>query len=179
MNTGLIPLRYATALLSYAEAKNQEKEIYDSALRLIANMRLHSRIQPVLENPAIDARQKTEIIIKAAGSDSFQLFNSFLELVFKNRREAYLMRIMLRYADIYRRKNNIYSGKLITATDISDTTARRLIKIIEDKNNGVLEMEQVVDPDLIGGFVLEMNNFRLDASVKNQLLVMKNELTAK
>lgn len=179
MNTGMIPLRYASALLSFAEQHGQEKQIYDSALRLVANMRRHNRIQPMLENPAVAAANKIEIVRKATENADNKVLNGFIELVFKNKRETYLLRIMLRYADLYRKKNNIYSGKLITASTINDTTAKRLIRIIEDRNNGVLEMEQVVEPALIGGFILEMNNLRLDASVRNQLLMMKNELTAK
>lgn len=179
MNTGMIPLRYASALLSFAEQHGQEKQIYESALRLVANMRRHNRIQPMLENPAVASANKIEIVRKASEDADNKVLNGFFELVFKNKRETYLLRIMLRYADLYRKKNNIYSGKLITASTISENTAKRLTRIIEDRNNGVLEMEQVVEPALIGGFILEMNNLRLDASVRNQLLMMKNELTAK
>lgn len=179
MNTGLIPMRYATALFDYAKSNGEEKTLYGIAGVLLANMRKHDRIQTMLENPAISLDQKSDIIKKAAGTESNIVFNRFLELIFTNQREALLYRILTRYMSLYRTRYNIFSGKLITAAEIDSKTANDLTRIIEKRNQGVLEMEQIVQPDLIGGFVLEMNNIRLDASVKSRLQQIKNELSTK
>jgi F-type H+-transporting ATPase subunit delta len=86
---------------------------------------------------------------------------------------------MLKYIDFYREKNNIYSGKLITATAIDALTEKRLIAIIENQKKGTLEVKKEINEALLGGFILEVDNTRWDASMQSQLQKIKNELISK
>jgi F-type H+-transporting ATPase subunit delta len=83
---------------------------------------------------------------------------------------------MLKYIDFYRDRLNIYSGKLITATAIDAKLEKKLISVIENRKEGTLELHKEVNPDLIGGFILEVDNTRWDASIKRQLQAIMNGL---
>jgi len=91
-------------------------------------------------------------------------------------RESYYQGIMLKFIDLYREKNNIYLGSLITASNIDALTEKKLTAVIESRRNGKLEIKKSIQSDLIGGFILEVDNTRWDASIKRQLQTIKNEL---
>ena len=73
------------------------------------------------------------------------------------------------YITLYRRENNITRGKLITAVAVSDQIETKMKQMVEHKTNGTVEFNTEVDPDIIGGFILEYDTYRMDASVKSKL----------
>lgn len=176
MNTGMIPMRYATALLSYASESKQEELLYEKAKIIVRNFAEQPRLRAALENPVLSFDAKRKLMITAAGTTTDKVLDKFIDLLLKNNRETFLQFIMLKYIDLYRVKNNIYSGKLITASKIDASTEKKLTSVIESQKNGKLEIQKSVDPELIGGFILEVDNTRWDASIKRQLQTIKNEL---
>ena len=76
----------------------------------------------------------------------------------------------------YREQNNLIQAKLSTAAALSPETESKLRKLVESKTNGKVEFTTSVDEDLIGGFVLEYDTYRLDASVKRQLSTILSNL---
>jgi F-type H+-transporting ATPase subunit delta len=73
------------------------------------------------------------------------------------------------YVTLYRQQKNIILGKLTTATRVSAATEQKMRQMVEAKTQGTVEFETQVNPDIIGGFVLEYDTFRMDASVKSRL----------
>ncbi len=73
------------------------------------------------------------------------------------------------YITLYRRQKNIIRGKLTTAVPVSSETENKMRAMVESKAKGAVEFETDVDPDIIGGFILEYDTFRMDASVKSKL----------
>lgn len=175
MNNGLIASRYATALLGFAENQKLEKEFFEIAKTLSKSFATHAELNKVLENPVVDGLTKKKILLTASATKNAS-FSAFIELLISNKREVYTQRIMLRFLDVYRRKNQILSGKLITASELDSVTEKRMIAVIEKSTNGSLEIEKELDSSLIGGFILEVDNTRWDASIKRQLQTLKNEL---
>ena len=80
------------------------------------------------------------------------------------------------YVTLYRQQKNIISGRLITATAVSPSTEQKMRQMVESKTNGTVEFETEIDPDIIGGFILEYDTYRMDASVKAKLNTILNTL---
>ncbi|MGC3978726.1 MAG: F0F1 ATP synthase subunit delta [Paludibacteraceae bacterium] len=175
MNLGLIPVRYATALLDFAEESNSQDAVYTDIMRLAESFSNTKELKVVFENPVLSKEDKKKIILTAAGIKVTPVFESFVDLVLKNNREAQLHNIVLKYEDLYRKKNNVLHGKLTTAVSIDETTEEKLIKLVEKQIKGTLELEKVVDPSILGGFLMEIDSVRWDASIRNQLNKIKNE----
>jgi F-type H+-transporting ATPase subunit delta len=100
----------------------------------------------------------------------------FIDLLLKNKREERLQYIALRFLELYRKKFNILSGTLITATKVDKPTYNRLKSFIESKTGETLELERLTDASILGGFILQIGDNRLDTSVSGQLLRIKSEL---
>lgn len=73
------------------------------------------------------------------------------------------------FITLYRKQNNLIQAKLSTAAALTPDTEAKLRALVESKTNGTVEFTSEIEPDLIGGFVLEYDTYRLDASVKRQL----------
>lgn len=179
MNTGLIPVRYATALLNYAGAGDVQKQVYLETQTLAAHFAQFAKLRAALDNPVLSVQDKRKLIITASGTSVSAAFERFLDLVLQNNREAHLQEIALKYIDLYRKKNNIFYGKLTTATTINAETEKKLMVLIETTTGGTIEMEKVVDPEIIGGFQFEVDFVRWDASVSGQLRRIRNEYIEK
>jgi len=176
MNTGLISTRYATALLKYSVELNQQKEVY-SALRFF--LKVYGNVlelRKALHTNSITKSEKKNILIAACGGNVPSSLSEMIELVVKNERHGLINNIALRYIDLYRERFNIQHGKLVTAIPLDEKTKERFIKRIESIINKELEIETEVDPDIIGGFLLYLDDQRLDASISGKLNRIRSEL---
>jgi F-type H+-transporting ATPase subunit delta len=175
MNNGLIAARYATALLGFANQSAFAERVYLEAKAVTNSYFQFGQLRTVLDNPVMPIGQKREIILLAGGGKASTIFEQFIDLVLQNKREVHLQAIMLKYIDLYRKQKNIHSGKLITATNVESTTEKRLISMIEMQTGGTVEIEKVVDPTILGGFLFEVDFVRMDASLAGQLQRIKSE----
>lgn len=80
------------------------------------------------------------------------------------------------YITLYRKQKNIIRGRLVTATPVSSATERKMQEMVESMTHGTVEFNTEVDPDIIGGFILEYDTYRMDASVKTHLRKILAEL---
>lgn len=176
MNTGLISTRYATAMLEYAVELNQQKEVY-SALKMF--LEVHGNVlelRKALHTHTILKADKKSIIVVACGGNVPSSLSEMIDLVIKNDRQELLDYIALRYIDLYRERFNIQHGKLITAVSIDEKTKERFVKRLEKFIDKELEIDTEVNPDIIGGFVLYLDDHRLDASISGKLSRIRSDV---
>jgi len=179
MNTGLIPVRYATALLDFANASELQDRVYIEAKSVIKSYFQFSELRTVLDNPVLAKAEKRKIIIMAAGGKVCKPFEKFIDLLLENNREKFLLSVSLKYIDLFRKQKNIHYGKLTTASPINAATEKRLMAMVENTTGGTIEMEKVIDPEILGGFLFEVDFVRWDASISGQLRRIKKEYIEK
>jgi F-type H+-transporting ATPase subunit delta len=179
MNTGLIPVRYATALLDFANVNNEQDRVYTEAKSITKSYFQFSELRTVLDNPVLAAAEKRKIILLAAGGDVSKSFERFLVLILENNREKFLHEIALKFIDLYRKQKNIHYGKLTTAAEVNAATEKKLMAMVENTTGGTIEMDRVVDPEILGGFLFEVDFVRWDASVSGQLRRIRQEYIEK
>lgn len=177
MNASFIPVRYAGALYEFALGHGSDYEIYVQVGQLAGLLTNEKSLREILGNPVLSAKVKKAFLQQAFSSPFHPDLDTFLDMVFLKRREAYLNFIFLRYTDIYRDRNNIHFGKLITAVEVNAETEEKLLGVMGRQTHGTLEIEKIVDKELIGGFVLEVDNVRWDASVAGQLKRVRKEFS--
>jgi len=179
MNTGLIPVRYATALLDFANVSVLQDRVYIETKTLTKSYFQFSELRTVLDNPVLIKAEKRKIIILAAGGSVSKPFEKFIDLLLDNNRESHLFSISLKYIDLFRKQKNIHYGKLTTASPINEATEKKLIAMVENTTGGTIEMEKIIDPEIIGGFMFEVDFVRWDASISGELRRIKKEYIEK
>ncbi|OAV69694.1 F-type ATPase subunit delta [Bacteroidales bacterium Barb6XT] len=169
MNTGIISVRYSKAIYQYASAQGEETLLYGEMKRLSEQFRLLPLLDKVLKDPTVSAETKMEVVTTAANDKASNSFQRAFQLVLRNGRGGYIQHIALMYDKVYRKEKNILTAKLTTIQPADETIQRDLVRLIPKEAEEQIEFKAATDPDIIGGFVLEIEDMRLDASVKNQL----------
>lgn len=172
-------MRYAKALLSFAKAEGKEEQVYGEMKKLASNYIHAAGLHRAIDNPVINASTKHKLLCEAAGGkDISTQIKRFFDLVLQSRREKFLPFMACAYIDLYREDKNILIGHLATAVE-SSKLVRHLEKLAGERTRGRVELEATVDPKLIGGYIIELSGYRLDASVANQLKRVKQQFVAR
>lgn len=170
MDNGLIPRRYAKALFKFAMEHGSAKVVYEEMKEVIQSFEANPRLQKVLGNPFVSAEEKRAILKAAAGDKSENDYLGFIKLVTEQHREAYAWQMALAYRDIYRHENKISQVRITTAAALPSSEMERLRKMVSDSfKDRTLEFSEVVDSELIGGFTVDVDDTRMDASLRNEL----------
>lgn len=176
MDNGKISVRYARALLNQANIEHCADEVYACLMRLTANYGIAiNQFNEVLSNPMIDTKEKLQLLHTAIGEPIHPFVTHFLEFLTAKKRENKVFLIALEYQELYRKANNIVRADITTAMAIDDTALEQIRAFIEQKLHSTVETHLKVDPTLIGGFTLDIEHSRMDASIKGQLEKLKTE----
>ena len=171
MNEGLIPRRYAKALYKVALERKSDSRLYELMTNLADAYSASPLLRDIIANPFVDVKDKTDAISAAAKSNAEDTtFADFLKLLITNRRIELCGDIAYAYISYYREEHNIKRVEVVSAAPLDSSVEKRIKSIIEQHlHGGSMEFSTKVDSDLIGGFVITVDNERLDASLKNQL----------
>lgn len=172
MDQGLLPRRYAKALYKYAAEKNATADVYAYMQDIDRAFASTPGLQAAMANPFVSDDEKQHLAAAAAGidADKSPVLADFIALLIKNRRIDMLHQTALAYARLYRKENNIYSVIIESAAPLADSDRERICALVQRHLAGATaEFSFKTDPSLIGGFVVNIENERLDASVKNEL----------
>ena len=175
MDTGIISNRYAKAVFQYALERREENRLREELKVLSGQFLAVPTLNNVLHDPTIPAAVKINVLTTAAGGEISDSCRQFIRLVIKNGRARYMKSIALMYDKVYRKAKNKVILKLVTTEPASDEMKNKLVQLIHYKNEQVDFMAKT-DADIIGGFILEIDDLRLDASIRNQLNQLRLEL---
>ncbi len=176
MDIGVVSVRYARALLKSATEQKLEDAVYKDMLTLANSYVRVPQLRVTIDNPMLAKDSKKSLLLTACGEQSSPLTGRFIELVLSEDRETILQFMANSYITLYRQQKNIIRGRLITATAVSPETEQKMRQMVESRTKGTVEFETEVKPEIIGGFVLEYDTYRMDASVKNRLQTILQKL---
>jgi F-type H+-transporting ATPase subunit delta len=129
----------------------------------------------LLENPEVESTVKADVLARVAqGSD--ELVVNFLRLLAEKGRAAELADVALELDSLVAAEQRVLDVELTTATELSDDEFGRILGRIETASGRKVQAERKVDPDLIGGIVLQAGSMRLDASVRGRLERLRQDL---
>jgi F-type H+-transporting ATPase subunit delta len=177
MRVNLLAKRYAQALFDLAlEMKIQDKIVKD--MQLISEvLQEHRELRKLLKNPVVDDFKKVKLLDAVFGNHIQKLTEKFFALIIKKDREMYLEPVCEAYIDIYRKYNNILPLELITAFKADKKTKDTIVKKVADATKLNIELHETVNEDIVGGFIINYEDYQFDASIKTQLKELKNEFS--
>lgn len=179
MNIGVVCKRYAKALLLYSMQQGREEKVYEEVKYLAQNYYKVPKLRKAVDNPILGKSEKLSLLKEASGGkDVSNEIMRFFDLVLHEKRESFLQFMLWSFIDQYRQKKRIRVGRLTTAVEAPKLVAK-LEKMVGKDQGLKLELTNVVDPAIIGGFIIEFTDYRVDASVANQLQRVKSQFIAR
>ena len=132
-------------------------------------------------NPVLTTREKYSLICTAAAGSMnvSREFSRFVTLVLKNGRESMLQYICVAFLNLYRSKKHIGVARLVTAVPVSTEVEERIRKSASTTLHARMELHTEVDTSIEGGFIFDINDYRLDASIATQLRRVKQQFIDK
>jgi F-type H+-transporting ATPase subunit delta len=166
---------YANALFEAARDQGKLDAVREQLQQVVEAEAQVPELRELLRNPQLDPRARAAAIEDVLG-DAEELLRNFLLVLADKGRTGQLEEIARELERLIARHEGIVHAELTTAVELSDEDARKLLDQIEQASGRKVEAKRSVDPDLIGGIVLQVGSHRLDASVRGRLERLRRQL---
>jgi len=166
---------YARALFDAAKERGVLDRVREELGDLRAAMEQVPELATVLANPEVDQAVKGAILADVLG-EADEATRNFLRLLAEKGRTADLDDIAREFDSLVAAEERVLEVELTTAVELSEDDFRSLVAQIERASGRTVDASRSVDPDLIGGLVLQAGSLRLDASVRGRLERLRHEL---
>jgi F-type H+-transporting ATPase subunit delta len=129
----------------------------------------------LLENPEVESRVKADVLEQILGG-SDELVRNFVRIVVEKGRAGEIRTIAAEFEALVAEQARVLDVEVTTASELSDADFDRIVADIEKRSGRAVQASRSVDPNLIGGIVLQAGSMRLDASVRGRLDRLRQEL---
>jgi F-type H+-transporting ATPase subunit delta len=166
---------YARALFQAAQEAGRLGAVREELADFVQATRDVPELGALLRNPQLDPRAKSAALADLLG-DADELTRNFLLLLVEKGRAAQLEEIDREFEALVAQEERRLAVELTTAYELSDDEADAIVRQIEQASGRTVEATRQVDPELIGGIVLQAGSMRVDASVRGRLERLRHEL---
>ncbi len=179
MNSGVIASRYAKALLKYADEAGAGDKVYSQACVLALRLMEVRQLRDFIEtHPELSVDRKLELLESALGESLVPELVAFVRLVSAGRRMEFFSRMLYHFIALYRSAHNMKVGRVVTAVPVAGLK-EKLETLLRERTGADIQVYEKINPDILGGFIFEMDGYRLDASVENQFREIRRQLIEK
>ena len=161
--------RYAKALLELAIEQKAEDTVKADMEVLLSALNQSRELRNLMMSPVVKADQKQVIIDKIFGEHIGDLTMRFLKLLTQKHREMYLREMAAAYSAAWRKHKDIKELRITSAQALTDAQRKTMIEKAKAWAGSDIEIEERIDPELIGGFVLRLEDRQIDASVASRI----------
>ena len=170
MNKTLLANRYAKALYEFSNDLNESEFVLNKTRLILDSFIQYPELNKFLADPLMDKNKKKSILNEIIGQDNNLIFDRFFSLLLKNKREVFMKRICRAYINVWNIENNIQEGDLYSTYDLNDESLNKIKNIFQPVfPSKKIILNRKIDKNLIGGFMVQMGTYRVDASVKYEL----------
>ena len=169
-------IRYAKAILDIAQTSGNADAVNNDMTSIVNAITSSPELKDFLTSPVIRMDVK-----KSAMSEVFSNVqketNSLFHLLFENKRFEILESIAIQYNRLFDESNAIEVAKVTTAFPITPELETKVLAKIAEFSNKKITIENIVDPTIIGGFILRVGDQQYNASVASKLSELKREFS--
>ncbi len=168
--------RYAKSLIDLAIEKESLDKVYEDMQFIQAIIKDNRDFAALLKSPVVAADKKQAIIEAVTKGKIGELTALFTNLLIRKGRESNFLEITQAFIEQYKSYKKIYTVKLTTASPVTESVKAEIVdkvKSLSDMQN--IELDTAVDESLIGGFVLQVGDKLVDASIAYDLNVIKKQ----
>jgi len=162
-------------LFEAAKEKGRLAEVHQELSDFAGAVRDVPELRTVLRNPELDPETKAGIVAEVLGEADL-LIRNFLRLTAEKGRIGEIEDIAREFDRLMAAEERRLDVELTTAYDLSEDEASGILEQIEKASGRKVEASRKVDPNLIGGFVLQAGSMRVDASVRGRIERLRHEL---
>ena len=169
-------IRYAKAVLSLASDQKEALAVDNDMKLLSKTISENEDLDQLIKNAVIKSEVKKEMLNKIFPKLNVISSNLF-DLLVSNKRINILGDIALKYSQLFDDLNGKEKAIVTTAIPMTNDLEEKVLKKIKQLTSKTVELENIVDESIIGGFILRIGDKQYNASVSNKLNKLKREFT--
>lgn len=170
MKSGILHKRYAQALYDIAVEQNQLERVYQDVILINKVMEEnHRELRLPMINPTIPPAKKRRIFREIFGQHIHAVTLTYFDILFRKGREKEIPGIAVRFADVYLEHHNQVNATLTTAVELDKNTKQKIIALASQKTQKTVVLHEHIDPSIIAGFKIKIDDYLYDASVDTML----------
>jgi len=173
MSTTRIAARYAKPLLELAESMKVTEAVKADMQNFGAVCAESRDFELMLKSPIITHLKKAEILKKVFDGKVNKLTATFLDTVARKNRERYLPEIAEQFEVLYNEKRGFQKATVTTTLKLDDKTKKQFEKLVADITGKKPILEEKINVDLVGGYLLQLGDQQIDESISGQLKDLK------
>jgi len=177
MNNPRIAKRYAVSLLRLATEQGRAEQVYQNMKELALAVRGNRDLDRMFRSPLIKADAKNRVLAALFGSSFDPLTLSFLELVVRKHREAESGGMAESYVELYERQQGTVRVRVTSAKPLDAANQEVLEKRLRTTLGDGVAFAYSQDPDLLGGYVIQSGDLRVDASLRRDLQQLRRQFS--
>ncbi|PCI35682.1 MAG: ATP synthase F1 subunit delta [Flavobacteriaceae bacterium] len=170
-------IRYAKAMLSFAQDKQNEDAVFDDMSLVIATVDQTVELKQLLSSPVVKSDVKQNILTKIFGESTTEVTASLIQLLIKNKRLPILQEVAKQYIVLFDRLKGKEVAIVTTAIPLTDALNTQVLAKVKEITGKEAMIKNTIDPTIIGGFILRIGDVQYDASIANKLSALKQEFT--
>lgn len=171
MSVARIASRYAKTLIDLAVSEKKLERIKEDVESFHKLASESKDFRNFLKSPVIPKDKKEQIIHQLIDGKYDELTVKFLVLLINKHREIYLPEVAKEFMIQYKHLKHITTVKVTSATELGDATLDKLKAKLKESDfvEDTVELEVQIDPELIGGFIIQFDDKVIDASIAHKL----------
>jgi F-type H+-transporting ATPase subunit delta len=171
--------RYSKSLLELAVEKDQLEKVLEDINSISALLSESRDLSAFLVSKVVNDDKKEEVMRSLFSGKVTDLTMSFISLLARNKRANILAEVFEDFRERYKIHKRILTVQVTSAAELSDDMRKKIKDAIKAENWNEIVIEETVNPDIIGGFILKTNDLQFDASVSAQLQEIKQSFSNK
>lgn len=176
MNDSKISVRYAKALFMLAQDRKVLDEVRADVELVFGLIQTVDKFAFFIDSHTLSPEKKNAIINSVFKNSITKETHDFLNLLVKNKRETFLPMIVRNYLTMYKKYKGIQKAVFTTVITPSADLQQKVKKMVAESFDARIELELIQDMDILGGFILRVEDKQIDASVSKQLKQIKSQL---
>lgn len=176
MSSRRVAARYAKSLFQLARDTGVLEEVFADTSLISQTFYANRNLRLMLLNPVIRYDFKLRILQRVFQREISQLSSRFLELLSRKGRAELLPEICIAFTGFYHEEKGMVAAEVTGSVSLDDKMRAELSEYVRTKTGKNVLLEEKIDGDLIGGFVLRVGDLQLDRSVSGMLRQLKREL---
>jgi F-type H+-transporting ATPase subunit delta len=169
-------IRYAKAIIDIAQSSGKSDDVNNDMMSIVKAITESPELKHFLTSPIIKMEVKKSAISEIFSSVQAET-NSLFHLLFENKRFEILQEIAIQYNKLFDESNGIEVAKVTTAFPITPELETKVLAKIGEFSNKKITINNIIDPKIIGGFILRIGDQQYNASVASKLSKLKREFS--
>jgi len=177
MTSTKVARRYAKSLLDLGKERNITDVLFNDMKLVASVIRSNRQLAAMLKSPIIHNFKKDAVIKQIFEGKINDASLEFMRIIIRKNREYYLPEIAVALNELYKEYKNIQPANVTTAVPLDEKLRAQIMAILEKSTGHEIELHEIVDKNIVGGFILQWGDNQLDDSVSGKLRSLKQDFS--